>query len=53
MTNRLQSVINNSTAKRVRYKYHLKTDIAGKTGTRQNHTDGWFIVYTSECLCGV
>jgi len=53
ITNMLQSVVNHGTAKRLRYNYHFRGDIAGKTGTTQNHTDGWLIGYTPEWLGGV
>ena len=41
----LQSVVDSGTGQRLRARYHFKQDIAGKTGTTQNHTDGWFIGY--------
>ena len=46
MTNMLQSVVDSGTARRLRFQYHLYNDIAGKTGTTQNHSDGWFMGYT-------
>ena len=49
----LQSVVNNGTASRLRSRYNIGTPIAGKTGTTQNHSDGWFMGYTSEWLGGV
>ncbi|MEM1123971.1 MAG: penicillin-binding transpeptidase domain-containing protein, partial [Bacteroidota bacterium] len=53
MTRMLQSVVDSGTAKRLRYQYHLKSAIAGKTGTTQNHSDGWFMGYTPDLVAGV
>ena len=52
-TQLLQSVVNNGTGQRIRSTYHIDDEIAGKTGTTQNHTDGWFIGYTDNFLAGV
>ncbi len=49
----MKNVVNNGTAASLRSKYHLYTDIAGKTGTTQNHTDGWFIGFTPSIVAGV
>lgn len=53
MTRMLQSVVDSGTARRLRYQYYLKGDIAGKTGTTQNHSDGWFMGYTPDLVAGV
>jgi len=39
----LKGVVNEGTGIRLRYKYKFEQEIAGKTGTTQNHSDGWFI----------
>ena len=52
MTKMLQSVVDSGTARRLRYQYHLRNDIAGKTGTTQNHSDGWFMGYTPDIVAG-
>ena len=52
MNKMLQSVVDSGTAKRLRYQYHLKNAIAGKTGTTQHHSDGWFIGYTPNLVAG-
>ncbi|ADR20202.1 penicillin-binding protein 1A [Marivirga tractuosa] len=39
----MQEVVNSGTASRLRWRYNLKNDIAGKTGTTQNNRDGWFV----------
>lgn len=43
MLEMLKNVVNNGTARRLRYSYHFKNALAGKTGTTQNNTDGWFV----------
>ncbi|MEL7120392.1 MAG: transglycosylase domain-containing protein [Bacteroidota bacterium] len=52
MTKMLQSVINKGTAARLRSRYGIKSQIAGKTGTTQKQTDGWFVGYTPELVFG-
>lgn len=41
------------TAMRLRYRYQLTNDIAGKTGTSQEQADGWFMGYTPKLVTGV
>jgi penicillin-binding protein 1A len=53
MTHFLQSVIDNGTGRRLRYEYGLNGAIAGKTGTTQNQSDGWFIGYSPGLVAGV
>ncbi len=53
LTHMLQNTIENGTARSIRSTYNLKGDIAGKTGTTQSHTDGWFIGYTPQWVTGV
>ena len=48
----LQNVVNNGTGSAIRYHYGLTEDIAGKTGTSQNHADGWFIGFTPDLVAG-
>lgn len=33
-------------------KFKLTNQIGGKTGTTQNNSDGWFIGFTSDLVCG-
>jgi penicillin-binding protein 1A len=49
----LQSVVDNGTARRLRSKYGFDQGIAGKTGTTQSHSDGWFMGYTKGFVAGV
>jgi penicillin-binding protein 1A len=53
MINLMEGVINGGTGSRVRYMYGLTNPIAGKTGTTQNHSDGWFIGVTPSLVTGV
>lgn len=54
MTKMLQSVAIYGTASRIRWRYgHHDIPLAGKTGTSQNHADGWFIGYTPKMVAGV
>ncbi|MEM0995670.1 MAG: PBP1A family penicillin-binding protein [Bacteroidota bacterium] len=41
------------TARRLRTKYKFKNQIAGKTGTTQNNSDGWFMGVTPNLVSGV
>ncbi len=49
----MQTVIDSGTGRRLRWRYQLPNDIAGKTGTTQNHTDGWFMGITPKLVAGV
>ena len=49
----MQTVVDSGTAKRLRFRYGLTQPIAGKTGTTQNHADGWFMGFTSNLVGGV
>lgn len=49
----LQGVINKGSGGRLRWKYKLTNEIAGKTGTTQNHSDGWFIGFVPDLVTGV
>ena len=48
----LKAVVDKGTASRLRSKYGLKNDIAGKTGTTQNNKDAWFIAVTPRLIHG-
>ena len=53
MANLMQGVVNSGTGVRLRAKYALKGEIAGKTGTTNDQSDGWFIGYTPSLTAGV
>ncbi|MEO9804016.1 MAG: transglycosylase domain-containing protein [Reichenbachiella sp.] len=50
ITNMMRSVADRGTARRIRNWYSIHDPIAAKTGTTQNHADGWFVGYTPEWL---
>lgn len=49
----MKGVVDGGTAGRLRYKYGLTETIAGKTGTTQNNSDGWFMGLTPHLVTGV
>jgi len=53
MANLMQGVVNQGTGSRLRSVYGLKGQIAGKTGTTNDNSDGWFIGYTPSITAGV
>lgn len=53
MVNLLQGVVDEGTANRLQWKYQLMNEIGGKTGTTQNHSDGWFMGVTPNLVSGV
>ncbi len=53
MANLMQGVVNSGTGVRLRVKYGLTGEIAGKTGTTNDQSDGWFIGYTPSLTAGV
>ncbi|MDO5017182.1 MAG: transglycosylase domain-containing protein [Porphyromonas sp.] len=48
----LRNVMNGGTGSRVRFKYGVQADMGGKTGTSQNHSDGWFMGFTPTISAG-
>ncbi len=48
----MQGVVQIGTGCRLRYKYKLMMPIAGKTGTTQNNSDGWFMGITPDLVSG-
>ncbi|MBL4585951.1 MAG: hypothetical protein JKX84_02675, partial [Flavobacteriales bacterium] len=53
MINLMEGVVKYGTGVRLRYRYKLKPPIAGKTGTTQNQSDGWFIGHTPDLVTGI
>lgn len=43
MLDMMQAVIDQGTGRRLRFKYDIKGQIAGKTGTTNENSDGWFM----------
>jgi len=53
MLDLLKGVVNQGTSVRLRSKYELYNEIAAKTGTTNNHSDGWFMAIIPKLTCGV
>lgn len=49
----LKGVVDGGTAGRLRFRYNMKGEIGGKTGTTNNNSDAWFIGVTPELVSGV
>ena len=49
----LCNVVNRGTAFSLRSVYGFQSEMAGKTGTTQNHTDGWFVGLTPDLITAV
>ena len=49
----MKGVVDAGTSVRLRYKYGLDNPIAGKTGTTQNQSDGWFMGIIPDLVSGV
>ena len=48
-----EAKVRRGTGVRLRYRYEFKNEIAGKTGTTQNQSDGWFMGITPDLVTGV
>jgi penicillin-binding protein 1A len=53
MLHMLRAVMDEGTGIRARSKYKLKGPMGGKTGTSQNHSDGWFVGFTPSLVNAV
>lgn len=49
----MKGVVETGTGIRLRFRYGLNNPIAGKTGTTQNQSDGWFMGITPDLTTGV
>ena len=48
----MRGVVDYGTGSRLRFRYNLRNEIAGKTGTTQNNADGWFMGLTPDLVAG-
>jgi len=53
MNKLLESVVDEGTGARLRWKYGLNNELSGKTGTTQSNADGWFIGYNPALVMAV
>lgn len=53
MVSLLQGVVNEGTGLRLRGTYQLKNQMGGKTGTTQNHSNGWYMGILPDLVAGV
>jgi penicillin-binding protein 1A len=49
----MKGVVQTGTGIRLRFKYEFSNPVAGKTGTTQNQSDGWFMGLTPDLVTGV
>ena len=49
----MKGVVEYGTGVRLRFKYGFNHPVAGKTGTTNNHSDGWLIGLVPELSTGV
>jgi penicillin-binding protein 1A len=48
----MRGVIDRGTGQGIRNRFGIRADVAGKTGTTQNNTDGWFILMHPNLVAG-
>lgn len=52
LVNVMRGVIDEGTGAAIRTRYGIQADVAGKTGTTQDNTDGWFIMMNPQLVAG-
>ncbi len=48
----MRGVVDQGTGVAIRQRYGIQADVAGKTGTTQDNTDGWFILLHPQLVAG-
>ncbi len=48
----MRGVVDQGTGAAIRSRYGIQADVAGKTGTTQDNTDGWFILMHPQLVAG-
>jgi penicillin-binding protein 1A len=48
----MRGVVDQGTGAGIRSRYGIQADVAGKTGTTQDNTDGWFILMHPQLVAG-
>ncbi|MEJ8838218.1 penicillin-binding protein 1A [Ramlibacter sp. AN1133] len=52
LVNVMRGVVDEGTGNAIRTRYGIQADVAGKTGTTQDNTDGWFILIHPQLVAG-
>jgi penicillin-binding protein 1A len=52
LVNVMRGVVDEGTGSAIRYRYGITADVAGKTGTTQENTDGWFLLMHPQLVAG-
>jgi penicillin-binding protein 1A len=52
LINMMRDAVDQGTGQAVRSRFGLRADVAGKTGTTQKNTDGWFILMHPRLVAG-
>ncbi len=53
MIHMLKGVVDGGTGGRLRFKYNIRCEMGGKTGTTNNNSDAWFMGVTPTLVSGV
>jgi penicillin-binding protein 1A len=52
LVNMLRDAVDKGTGQAIRARFDVRADVAGKTGTTQKNTDGWFILMHPRLVAG-
>src|SRR6185436_11548911 len=52
LVNVMRGVVDEGTGAAIRSRYGITADVAGKTGTTQENTDGWFLMMHPQLVAG-
>jgi penicillin-binding protein 1A len=52
LTGMMRGAVDQGTGQAIRSQFGIRSDVAGKTGTTQNNTDGWFILMHPRLVTG-
>ncbi len=52
LINAMRGTIDYGTGGAIRSRYGIRADVAGKTGTTQENTDGWFVMASPQLVAG-
>src|SRR3954447_11335486 len=52
LVNVMRGVVDEGTGTAIRTRYGIQADVAGKTGTTQENSDGWFILMHPQLVAG-